>query len=82
MQLEAVCYSHTGQQTVPLAYELDVLSIPSGPDELLGYRFLLDLTFSDLHGGSVSDFMVTVSLNRRSDGNITILEDETRLMSS
>lgn len=57
-------YPLSGQHTVPLAYELSVKSVPSGPDGMLGYRFLLELILSDLHEQPISDFIVTVLLTR------------------
>lgn len=81
MQLNTVQHWHSGHQNIPLAYDLHALSIPSGPDELVGYMFLLKLKFSDLHGRPASDSMITITLNQRSDGNFTIYEAETDAIS-
>ena len=76
MKLDAVRHTHSGQQTVPLAYDLSVKSVPSGPDGIIGYRFLLELIFSDLHGQPVTDFIVTVLLNRGVGGNVIFSRPE------
>lgn len=80
MQLNAVRHWHSGHQNVSLAYDLHAWSIPSGPDELVGYMFILKLRFSDLHGRPASDSMISITFNQGSGGNFIISQVETDLI--
>jgi hypothetical protein len=77
MEFHAIRHGESGQEAVILAYELDARPLPSRPDNPLEEMFLLKLGLFDLRGRPASDFIVTISLTKDSDGNLLISQLET-----